>query len=500
MSSQSLSPGGALLRRSKAFSIPKPIPRPVDTRITNQSVSKTSTSSFPSHLSITTPLSSLKEGDWGLKRPLPVRTTTKSSYPSVRIEAIDTVEKITSFRSSGDHAITLQKWQELDLPFTQNKQYPFDVRPSRISVFEDEVDNIEKRSDDNNKDNYRWKFKGPWFGGLSEGEFSVYMKTQVQARKREFQDYLRNECARAKTSETRNNYISESVDGEIPKFEASDITDKEYALFVKKLRSQRVQLYRLIRSFLDLPPAIFADVYDPTLTLHSLFGQNNNEKNNSQDTQKSSGTAPPKTHPSAGLYYGRTSNFMFNHPEFGPQVVKPPVKARVILPKNVFGSQSHTALIGISGFIMGIPPNIDSTFVFKKGFKDNGQFAYSKFPGLHSLDQSEETGCKSWIQCLHAELNAEGNVHVKWELGDPEAVAVRTDTVHELQPKPVPSSSTTVFWNKSVGNKKSTPTRISDARQYGLDSMLNSSAKTPPTSRETVNELVSLLNEGLGPS
>ncbi|POS87444.1 hypothetical protein EPUL_001231 [Erysiphe pulchra] len=494
MASQSLSPGGALLRRSKAFSIPKPLPRSADIRITNQSVSKTATSPYPSHLSITTPLSSLKEGDWGLKRPLPIRTTTKTSSPSVRIEAIDTVEKITSFRSSGDHAITLQKWQELDLPITHSKIYMFDVKPCRLSVFEDGVDNLEKSSDDSNLNNSRWKFKGPWFGGLCEGEFSAYVKSQVKTRKKEFQDYLRNECARAKTTEARSVHISESLEGEIPEFEASDITDEEFALFVKKLRTGRVQLYRIIRSFLDLPPAYFADVYDSNIKLNSLFGIKKNGNEDSKNAQIPNCKAPPKTHPSAGLYYSRTNSHMFNHPEFGPQSKKPPVQARVILPKNANGIPSHTALVGIAGFVAGIPGHLNTIYSYSRGFKDSDRFSYDRFPGLQNLDQNAETGSKSWVQCQHAEIDSEGYVKVIWDLGDPEAVAIRTNTVHELQQNSVPKPDN-VYWKKLMPPKKGTPL-IGDAKNYGLDSIVGSGSNEP-TKQETMKDITSLFHDNM---
>ncbi|RKF60133.1 hypothetical protein OnM2_054077 [Erysiphe neolycopersici] len=494
MASQSLSPGGALLRRSKAFSIPKPLSRSADIKITNQSVSKTATSPYPSHLSITTPLSSLKEGDWGLKRPLPIRTTTKTSSPSVRIEAIDTVEKITSFRSSGDHAITLQKWQELDLPITHSKIYTFDVRPCRLSVFEDEVDNLDKSSDDSNLDDSRWKFKGPWLGGICDGEFSAYLKSQVQTRKREFQDYLRNECARAKTTEARSVHISENVDGEIPKFEASDITDEEFALFVKKLRSGRVQLYRTIRSFLDLPPAFFADVYDTNLKLSSIFDSKGNETQRLQNEQKPTCKAPPKIHPSAGLYYSRTNSHMFNHPEFGPQAKKPPVQARVILPKNANGIPSHTALVGIAGFVAGIPSHLDTIYSYSKGFKDNKRFSYDRFPGLQNIDQNAETGSKSWVQLQHAEMDSDGYIRVIWDLGDPEAVAIKTNTLHELQQNQVPKPEN-IYWKKTIPPKKANPL-MSNAKHYGLGSMA-ASDENEPTRQETREDIASLISDNL---
>src|SRR5271167_5280501 len=119
MASRSVSPGGALLRASRLFSVPPPLPRPAgDLSSTAIFNSDTATLPHPIHLSITTPQSSLARGDWGFKRPLPLRSTTKSSTPVIRVDAIDTFEHITEFASAADHSLSLQKWQEMGVPLS----------------------------------------------------------------------------------------------------------------------------------------------------------------------------------------------------------------------------------------------------------------------------------------------------------------------------------------------------------------------------------------------
>ncbi|RKF74906.1 hypothetical protein GcM1_237107 [Golovinomyces cichoracearum] len=502
MSCHSLSPGAALLRRSKVFAIPKPLPRQIDVSSNVQTVSKTATTPYPTHLSITTPLSSLKEGDWGLKRPLPLRTTTQTSSPSVRIEAIDTIDKVTSFRSSGDHALTLQKWQELSIPITSIKYLPDDTNPIRRSVFEDEVDNLELHPDNSNsgqEKKTRWKFKGPWLGGQNCGEFSEYLITYVKGHKKEFLDYLRKEYAKSKAADARRKFIIDGAEGEAPVYKSSDITDEEFDFHVKELRLGRVELYKKIRTFLDLPPPTYQDLNDPTLDLHMLFAEKSDDKTEEQKKKQNlPRTGPPKTHPSAGISYCRSSSYTFLHPEFGPQEKKPPIQARVILPKNVSKSNSRTALIGFAGIVSGIPTGIESqAFGYRKGFRITTEFNYSRFPGLSYLDANEETGSKSWIHPLYAEVDSKGHLQTSWELGDPEAVAVRTDTVDELAREPVPIKFDANYWNRSLRSTKTTSTstkpQFSTAKSYGLDSMLNSEVKKPQDD-ETLNELENILS------
>src|ERR1700710_2293162 len=119
MASRSVSPGGALLRASRVFSIPPPLPRtPSDLSSTAVFSSDTATLPHPIHLSVITPQSSLARGDWGFKRPLPLRSTTKTSTPVIRIESIDTYEQVTEFGSAADHSLTIKKWEEMGVPIT----------------------------------------------------------------------------------------------------------------------------------------------------------------------------------------------------------------------------------------------------------------------------------------------------------------------------------------------------------------------------------------------
>src|SRR5690348_438613 len=107
-----VSPTANLLRKSRLFSLPPSLSPPAPTATSSRvSESETATLPYPIRAAIETPSSSLANGDWGLKRPLPSKSTTgSSSTPVVRVNKLDTFEHITDFESAADHTVTLKKW------------------------------------------------------------------------------------------------------------------------------------------------------------------------------------------------------------------------------------------------------------------------------------------------------------------------------------------------------------------------------------------------------
>ncbi|KAH7361305.1 mitochondrial ribosomal protein MRP51 [Pyrenochaeta sp. MPI-SDFR-AT-0127] len=134
---QSLSPTANLLRNSRLFSLPNPLPRPPVSETFGAGISKASDSAtlpYPTHQAITTTKSSLARGDWGLKRPLPSRShLVQVSDPVLRINQLDTIEHVTDFDSAADHVRTRQKWEEMSVPMmkgmTQMRDYDLSGTP-----------------------------------------------------------------------------------------------------------------------------------------------------------------------------------------------------------------------------------------------------------------------------------------------------------------------------------------------------------------------------------
>ncbi len=535
MATRSVSPGGALLRASRVFSLPPPLPRPVP-ELSSQAVwvSDTATLPHPIHQTITTPQGSRKRGDWGFKRPLPLRSTIKTSTPFIRVEAIDTYEHVTEFGSSADHTINLQKWQEMGIPLTnhvneEKSQMGSWQSQDRKSVFEEDVD-VSTGSGEGIviHEDKRWKFKGPWLAGQTEGEFKEYVKNEVRKRKREFQDYLRAACAKSLAKSARQaaagreasatSDSSATVDGEASPIldgsaavdgeasakldesaavdaqesallNASDVSEAQFMTYLKTLRYDRTELFKHIRDFLDLPPAPPQNVnFENGLSELKLTpGKTLRGSDLLVSLSPYAQHGPPKTHPSAGLAYSRTSAHTPNHPQFGPQKSGTPVQARVVMPKGA-ATGSFAPVLGVGGFVVSVPYTATSTSSSFKISSNTRNSGMEPIQGLQTVDPTVVGGSKTWVQPKHASINARGHVMLNVELADPEAVSVHegtTDKIPTRKPTRPFSPATTNY-----GTSRDT------SRGYGLGAVdeFTPSAPQPREPRKNVNdELASLL-------
>ncbi|KAL2256953.1 hypothetical protein VTK26DRAFT_859 [Humicola hyalothermophila] len=399
MASRNVSPGGALLRTSRLFSIPAPIPPPPsDITAANHFSSDTATSVFPTHQVITTLSSSRKRGDWGLKRPLPLKSTTKSSTPMITVKAIDTIEQITDFRGATNHGITLRKFQELGMPVTMRRLNdgapPTAAGGSSFnlpqpSVFEDTHDFTDIKPEDRAKlINRRWKFSGPWLAGMTQGDFTKWLAKEVRPKRHEFREFLKAKIA----SDMHSDAVAAAQDkGEVPPTEPVDpssVTEEQLTDYLRRLRHNNQELYNMVGQFLDLAP-----LEPPKPSDDMRVGEYKAPK----ETSPFAEFGPPVTHPSAGLSYLRTNMYMPNHPIYGPQKNLKPVEARVLTPRRaVIGAVS--AKIGVAGFIAN-PPSGDTISNTKAA-----QALYSQ------IDPNLEGGAKVWVQPQRASVDSMGRV------------------------------------------------------------------------------------------
>ena len=327
--SRRLSPTANLLRTSRLFSLPPPLPRPSSVLTASANYeSDTATLPYPTHAAIQTTEASLGRGDWGLKRPLPLKSTTRTSTPTIHIDNVDSIDHITDFSSAADHVLTLRKWQDmgtpLSMPVERSSNLP--LRPGYYarSVFESKHDNTYQDPSDPSKQ--RWKYRGPWLAGKTEGEFTHYMEKNVKTRRLDFKRFLRerleHEKAVARRREgTKSDEVLERPDS-VAKLE------EDVDAYARRLRKEEHKLHGLIEEYLDLP------------------------RDRASATTRYDKKGPPTTHPSAGLSYLRTGSHTFNHPLLGPQEEPAPVQARVIRPQTTAGDVKYDrALLGIGGVI-----------------------------------------------------------------------------------------------------------------------------------------------------
>ena len=329
MSIRRLSPTANLLRTSRLFSLPPPLPKPeLDLATAVIWESDSATLPHPTHAAIETTNSSLGRGDWGLKRPLPLKSTTKTSTPTIYIDNVDSIDHITDFSSAADHVLTLRKWQQMGTPISiaEEKSTRASTQQERYSrsVFESNYDNTFQDDSDPNKQ--RWKYRGPWLAGKTEGEFKQYVERDVKSRRLDFKRFLRERLAEERRIARQREATESGKD-----FKDSDsvaVSERDVEVYVKRLRNDEYKLHRLVEEYLDLP------------------------RDRGTATTSYDKKGPPMTHPSAGLSYLRTAAHTYNHPLLGPQEEPPPVQARVIRPQTTANQMKYDkALVGVGGVV-----------------------------------------------------------------------------------------------------------------------------------------------------
>ncbi|KAL0944480.1 mitochondrial 37S ribosomal protein bS1m [Colletotrichum truncatum] len=455
-----LSPGGALLRTSRMFSVPKPLPQPGgEAASVSRYLSPTATAPYPTHQSITTPESSRAIGDWGFKRSLPVQKTTKSSTPVVRIKQIDSVERITDYQSAADHTITLQKFHEMNLPISlpgPNRSRLGGLNDGFKSVFEDDGDFT--TMEPGRAEEKRWKFKGPWLAGLTQGEFDRFLRKNVRNKREEFRSFLKERLATELTAAEHQKSLDRG--SEMPKkVLAQDITEDQLIEYQRKLRSDRVTLYSLVSEFLDLAPL------QPPSTLVNFSEAAEKAKRPSLYAEN----GPPMSHPSGGISYLRSAAFAENHPVYGPQAHQTPVLARIVSPRR----DTNSAKLGVGGFITDVPQG-DTAFN-QRAFRGGK----SLIPGIASFDPDIEGGAKSFVQPTSARVDSSGSVQITVGEANEEAQLIykelvgkskiyndRTEPEPEAEPRRPLVRSIPWGTTKKPQNENKT---FGSSKNYGLD-------------------------------
>ncbi|KAF2197093.1 hypothetical protein GQ43DRAFT_444535 [Delitschia confertaspora ATCC 74209] len=464
VSRQSASPAANLLRNSRLFSLPSPLPKPspsADTGSSTQGVSDTATLPYPTHQAIATTLSSLSRGDWGLKRNLPLKSTANTSKPAIRFSAIDTIEQITDFESAQDHVRTVEKWEELNVPMLTHS-IPQDATALKPrSAFERDLD-ITAGSDERtvdertllfqalkqrvrhtrssknvtNENGYeplpvkaatrrtngtRWKFEGPWIPTMTASEFTRYVEKSVSERQTEFHayvvEYVKHKLynTRAATERAQQDWPEDAEEArqleDKLKVEWSKFDEKDIAATIQNLRKESLSdpinselLQKLIIPFLGLPPiALKSTAYN----VHT-------------DREFELQTSARTTHPSGGLGYLRTNAYLENHPILGPQASHTPVPARVVRPRRLPNSSTKMAKLGVAGVVTNQPPTARG---------GTGATAV-----LQELNLDAPGGHKIWVDPKAGSVTRDGRISLDLQFADQVAVAVKKGETEEKIP------------------------------------------------------------------
>ncbi|KAK3898297.1 mitochondrial ribosomal protein MRP51 [Staphylotrichum tortipilum] len=460
MSTRSMSPGGALLRASRMFSLPAPLPAPKIDQGASIFHSETAMLPYPTHQVITTLNSSRERGDWGLKRPLPLRSTTKSTHPMLRVKAVDTAEQITDYASAADHGMTLKKFQELNMPVTilrtagGGRIHTNDrTNVPRMSAFEDKLDKTHipasKRAaavED------RWRFEGPWLAGMSQGDFKTWLAEEVRPKRSQFRRFLKKKLAKEMSDKAAGKALDKAQ--ELPdRIKAGSITDDQVTDYVRHLRTDNQALFEMVGEFLDLAPL------KPPKPSHSAVGsQPVGSKFEFRDVNSPwAESGPPITHPSAGLSYLRTSMFLTNHPIYGPQMHQAAAEARILRlrrPGQVLGAK-----YGLAGFVVDAPMGDTSS-------NRQGQTVAN----LETFDPNLKGGAKTWVQPQSVLVNSSGHIMITVGDATPEVVLVTKELLGDAvcldAPFAGPAEETAS--DLRARYKAADPPSMSSAEQYGL--------------------------------
>ncbi|KAL7800174.1 mitochondrial ribosomal protein MRP51 [Trichoderma ceciliae] len=418
MGGRAISPGGALLRTSRMFSIPKPLPEPPSTNLhIGEHKSATMTRPYPQHQSLASPLASREKGDWGLKRPFPLKSTMATSTPFIRVKQVDTVENVTNFASAADHSLSLEKFQELrvamSVPSSTDRKFDSSSMTEmwHKSVFEEDMDFTDFQR--GRGDDRRWKFQGPWLARMTEGEFIEYLNKKVRPKRAHFRALLKDKLAEDITT-SRNKAAMEDGKDPTAKIGARDISEEQFTDYLRSLRSDRVTLYALVSKFLDLAP-----LGQPVGIIQTFWS--NRDSLAPESPYGKSG--PPPSHPSAGISYLRTGSFMENHPVYGPQGKRTPALARVVYPK----SGPVSPKLGVGGFVADAPPG-DNEFNFKTVIRGRISANKTMLNGIMHLDTTTFGGAKAYVDATTASVDPSGKVVLRLRETSPEAQVVARES------------------------------------------------------------------------
>ena len=388
-----LSPAASLLRSSRLFALPSPLkPPPLEASSGPQIQSDTATLPYPIRAAIETPKVCLNHGDWGLKRPLPLRSTTKTGTPIIRIQGgIETPEHTADFESAADHALTLRKWQTLNLPVSSPRYDSLISDVSVKSVFESVYDNTldtaatleDHQLGSSRPSPKRWRYAGPWLAGMTKLEFDTYIRNEVRKRKSEFEALVKRRMfAERKAALKRKAMEAGTTYTEGP--EAGIITEEHFKIYMRRLRSKPELFGSIIAEFLDLP-----DGPTPVGEIPNggpfIYGRSTVASKVYQNF------GPPVSHPSAGLSYLRVGpqHTVRNDPVYGPQQSNDPVPARVLKTRSNAGAIK--ASIGIGGVVANNVDVVGTGRVHFEAFtpKDGGHKRVVR-PSYASINSSGE--------------------------------------------------------------------------------------------------------------
>jgi Mitochondrial ribosomal protein subunit len=312
----------------------------------------------------------------------------------IRVNALDTFEHVTDFDSAGDHAMTLMKFQELNLPVSlpqSSKKGRQEYGRGHESPFEPRYDNVSGSEGSKEQGAQLYRHSGPWLGGQSEIQFQAYLQ-QLRRRKPELLKQLREQYVNKVTAERRKKAQDEGgLDAEHLN-EKVEVTDAEFQAWLKDLRTNKRLAGAELTRLLDLH-TLSSDI--PSIMMgRTDYYEANATRLSSVDYAHQ---GPPRTHPSAGLAYTRSGAFISNHPSFGPQQNMRPVEARCLIAKTRKRKHKRRAVLGVGGI----------------AYEDETDSSEDHLRGIEYLDPSMPGGGRVWVSPRRVSIASQGSISLE---------------------------------------------------------------------------------------
>jgi hypothetical protein len=329
----------------------------------------------------------------------------------------------------------------MPLIFQENRNMVSRELPSKRSVFDSRYDNTHVNEEDTTggPTKKRWKFKGPWLAGKTDGEFKIYVEKKVKRRKSDFRQYLRDHLTQTTAAARRREAVERGENVETLSSEEVAVSEEEVGGYIRHLRNNEMDLHRLVENFLDLPR------------------EENQSLRGSSSHYDEKG--PPTTHPSAGLSYLRTNSHIYNHPLLGPQENSAPIQGRVIVPQKTGDKVNPEALIGLAGVV-----GKDTRKSFFKVKGDDGG------AGIGRFDPDILGGGKIWAHPQRASIDSRGRIDLAVDPSDRNALNVALG-VHSDEPEP-PRAAVAAAQDRELPDLTQRQQRSSgQSSGYGLEGM-----------------------------
>lgn len=234
------------------------------------------------------------------------KTKTVHSVPQHRSVFEKDVDNTVRIGGGPSVERVLETEEDVDPQSTLDRRYRFRERVTSAGA----------SSANSSTPSNRWKFSGPWVGGMSEGDFQrdfIYpLRRRYNDAQGQFREYLRAHAATKKIASIRRQARDDGAEQPKPGV-VVEINDAELDDHIHLLRedaSLTSDLSTLVRDFLDLPalPVAANEKWDYSI---------------SAPMSSAAEAGPPATHPSAGVSYSRSNAYAVNHPVLGPRASHP---------------------------------------------------------------------------------------------------------------------------------------------------------------------------------